>query len=229
MEQSPGKSCDQSLALLERSGWLAEQSRELQQWFADNGHWRYSQAGQLLFGFGDEADGMYGLGYGAMDIEYQPRDLEQSIVIRAHPGSWMGQDAVIPGSKRPVSLRTPMESRIFFVSRQKLGALLADRPEFWPAFYALAVRHALEATEFLCEALSLLPMTRLARLLLRLSENTVEVVISQEDIGVMLGLSRSSLRRAIRSLTEAGAISTGYGRIDIRDRCQLQQFKSDFE
>lgn len=223
MEQLPKKRLE-FLAPLDSSGWLAEQSAELKNWFAANGEWRNFHAGQSLFRTGDEADGMYGLGFGAMDIEYYPESLESFVVIRALPGSWMGQEALLSGKKRPIGLIAPIDSRFYFVSRKKLIGLLAERPDFWPAFYALVLQHALYATEFLCEALSLLPVTRLARLLLRLSENTVEVVASQQDLSVMLGIPRSSLRRALSALTEVGVITTGYGRIFVQDRATLQTF-----
>lgn len=227
MEQSL-ETIENKLAPLDATGWLSEQSNELQCWFATNGSWRDFSAGQSLYRVGDTPNGMYGLGRGAMDIEYAPEGVNSFVIIRAHPGGWMGQGVLIPMKRRPVNLVTPVDSRVYFVSRQKLRALLSERPDFWPAFYALAVKHMLEVTTFLCEALSLTPTMRLARLLLRLSANSTDVVASQKELGVLLHVPRSSLRRAINQLKKSGAIHTRYGKITVTSRSKLEKFSCDF-
>ena len=218
----------ESLAPLDSTGWLSEQSEELQDWFVANGKWRNYSAGDSLYRTGDSSDGLYGLGSGAMDVEFAPRDVESFVLIRVHPGGWSGQGALIPGKERPVNLTTPIDSRVFFVSQGALLKLLSDRPDFWPAFFSLTVLHIMHLTEFLCEALTLTPSMRLARLLLRLSNKSEDIVISQQDIGIMLGVPRSSLRRAIKTLTRVGAISTGYGRITVTDHSKLESLGHTF-
>lgn len=218
----------QSLAPLNEIGWLAGQSEELKLWFAANGRWRSFEPGQVLYLEGDSADGMYGLGAGAIDIEFAPKDLESFVLIRIHPGGWIGQAALFPNMKRPINLIVPVESKIFFIPRQALRKLLVDRPDLWPDFYSLAILHMLELMEFLCEALSLTPDARLARLLLRLSVTNPEVSASQQDLGAMLGMPRSSLRRSIKKLTEDGVIQTGYGQITVINRPLLEKLTNDF-
>lgn len=217
----------QSLAPLNKIGWLAKQSEELKLWFAANGRWRSFSPGQVLYLEGDAADGMYGLGSGAIDIEFTPEDLESFVLIRIHPGGWIGQAALFPNMKRPINLIVPVDSQIFFIPRHALHALLADRPDLWPDFYSLAIVHMLDLMEFLCEALSLSPNARLARLLLRLSVTTPEISASQQDLGAMLGMPRSSLRRSIKKLSEIGAIRTGYGRITVADSDLLEKLTSE--
>lgn len=192
-------------------------------WFAANGRWRKFSPGQVLYLEGDDADGLYGLGSGAIDIEFSPGDIETFVLIRAHPGGWIGQAALLPSMKRPVNLVVPVESQIFFVPRQALRTLLDKRPDFWPNFYSLAVLHITELMEILSEALSLAPNARLARLLLRLSASTPTVSVSQQDLGAMLGMPRSSLRRSIKTLAKDGAIRTGYGQINVIDRSLLEE------
>lgn len=215
------------LAPLLLHGWLAEQGAELQQWFLKHGALHRCEMGEVLFTTGSEADGMYGVIAGALDIEYQPSSRDAALVVRAHPGSWIGQESLVSHLRRPITLTAPMQSRVCFVPRTSLMTLLAEQPVFWPAFFALAIRHTLEAGEFLCEALSLPPVTRLARLLLRLSEAHVDVAVSQRELGVMLGVPRTSLRRAITELSRAGIISTQYTRVMIHDRPRLELLASE--
>jgi CRP/FNR family transcriptional regulator, cyclic AMP receptor protein len=224
--RSSKKSLD-SLGSLNEAGWLSKQSEELRLWFAAKGRWRTFSPGQVLYLEGDKADGLYGLATGAIDLEFAPEELESFVMIRLHPGGWIGQAALLPDMKRPVNLTVPVESEVFFVPRRALRTLLAERPDFWPDFYSLAVLHLTELMEFLCDALVLSPDARLARLLLRLTVTTPDIKVSQHDLGAMLGMPRSSLRRSIKGLAEAGVVRTGYGIITVTDRLSLENLLAE--
>ena len=73
------------------------------------------------------------------------------------------------------------------------------------------------ALTLLAEALSLSPRARLARLLLRLADAERRVHGNQDDFGRLIGMTRSSARRALTSLGEAGTIRTGYRSLEIVD------------
>jgi CRP-like cAMP-binding protein len=74
----------------------------------------------------------------------------------------------------------------------------------------------------LAEVLSLTPRARVARLLLRLADTDGVVEVNQEELARLLGMTRSSIRRAIGSLVDVGLISAGYGRLRIVDHDGLQ-------
>lgn len=217
------RSSPASIAPLDGVGWLAEQSEELKEWFVSKGNWRRLPEGQALYLTDDETDGIYGLGMGMLDVEYAPDELESFVLIRIEPGAWIGQEAIMPGQRRPFSLIAATDCEVFFVSRYALRKLLEQRPHLWPAFYSLAIIQALKLMEFLCEALTLTPEMRLARLLLRLSATTPDVAASQRELGALLGMPRSSLRRSLAVLSDAGAIRTGYGKVSVIDKAALEK------
>ncbi len=222
MQQFDGSSLTR-IAPLDTVGWLAEQPEELKHWFVSKGHWRRLSEGQALFLTDDDTDGIYGLGQGTLDVEYAPDELESFVLIRIEPGAWIGQEAIMPGQRRPFSLIAATDCEVFFVSRQALRKLLKQRPHLWPAFYSLAILQALKLMEFLCEALTLAPEMRLARLLLRLSVTTPDISASQQELGALLGMPRSSLRRSLAMLSDAGAIRTGYSTITVVDKTALEK------
>lgn len=75
---------------------------------------------------------------------------------------------------------------------------------------------------FIGKAQSLAPETRLARQLLKLSLNEETIKLRQSDLAATLGMSKSSVRRALKVLTDGGAIKTGYNRLEILDRNLLE-------
>ena len=140
---------------------------------------------------------------------------------RAEPGFWIGESALLSHAPRIVSLFAASECRVFRVPTADLRQLVADQPRHWKAFYELTHTNTLLALTLLAEALSLTPRARLARLLLRMSGEQAEVHANQEDLGRLLGMTRSSLRRSLNVLVAERTIATGYGRITILDRHRL--------
>ena len=108
-----------------------------------------------------------------------------------------------------------------------LARLVAERPEAWASFYALSHINATTAVTLLAEALSLSPRARLARMLLRLADADGRVVVRQEDLAHLIGMTRSSLQRALHALAEAGAIEAGYGYLAVRDRAALESVRDE--
>ncbi len=211
----------QGLAPLDRVGWLARQDSDLLDWFADHGRWRTYAAGEMIYLHGDAADGIYGLAHGGIELQFAPVGAEPVTLHRAEPGFWIGEAAVLSGTERVVSLFAATECRVFRVNAAALRLLVAEQPRHWRAFYELTQSNTLLALTLLSEALSLTPRARLARLLLRLSQEGAEIHANQDDLGRVLGMTRSSLRRSLNVLIAERTIATGYGRITILDRNRL--------
>ncbi|AVO39755.1 Crp/Fnr family transcriptional regulator [Pukyongiella litopenaei] len=227
MDQSP-RSFSEIMAPLDDLGWLASCSAPLQRWVSDNGRWVDVSAGKALFREGDHTVGMYGVGSGAIDIEFAPDGIDGLTTVRVQPGGWLGQSTLLPTMTRPFNLVAAVDSRVYFLSRNTLRNFLAGQPEFWPEFYALALRQVLTMMTYLGEAQWLTPEARVARQLLRLSvtENVIE--IRQGELVILTGMSRSNVRRALRNLAEAKAVNTRYRSIEIVDRVLLERTSNQF-
>lgn len=110
-----------------------------------------------------------------------------------------------------------MDSQVYYVSSRDLRNMLQEQPEFWPEFYALTIYQIFELMAFIGEAQSLPPEVRLARQLQKLSPVEGAIRLVQSDLAATLGMSKSSVRRALKKLTERRAIKTGYNRVEIVD------------
>lgn len=223
LAKSPHKSLP-VLAPLDRVGWLGRQNYDLQEWFATHGRWRNYAAGKAIYLHGDAPDAMYGLAQGAVEIEFAPIGSEPVTLHRAEAGFWIGESALLADAPRIISLCAAVDCRMFRVPATALRKLVAEEPRHWQAFYELTHSNTLMALTLLAEALSLTPRARLSRLLLRLSEASAEIHANQDDLGRVLGMTRSSLRRSLNVLIAERTIATGYGRITILDRERLKSF-----
>ncbi len=211
------------LAPLDRIGWLAAQPESLREWMRRSGRWRSYGKGQPLYQVGDEPEAVFGLGVGALDVLIPISEDDQVTIHRAEPGFWVGDSALLAGSRRVISVVAVAPSRVFCVPAGVLRRLLAEQPEYWRCFYELAHRNGTLAVATLADVLALSPEARLARMLLRLADAEGEVQATQSDLARLLGVTRSSLQRALGHLQHDGSIRTGYGVVVVADRSRLEK------
>jgi CRP-like cAMP-binding protein len=110
---------------------------------------------------------------------------------------------------------------VFFVPGRATHARLAQRPEDWPAFYRLSHANFVLMLGLFAEILTLSPRTRPARYLLRLAGHDGVAPVSQDDLAELIGITRTTLHRALQEFTGEGVLATGYKRLAILDLAAL--------
>jgi CRP-like cAMP-binding protein len=227
MNHSHRKTSIDGLDPLDRVGWLSEQPVSFRNWVAENGRWRRYAAGETIYLAGDEPDGMYGLGSGALDIAFPLQSDEPVAIHRAEPGFWIGEAALMAGATRLISLTAAADSRVYHIPVTALRGLLERDPGCWRILYEQSFGSLSRALTLLAEALALSPRARLSRLLLRLANEEGRVYGNQDEFSRLIGMTRSSVRRALASLVETGAIRTGYRWLDIVDATRLAEISNE--
>ncbi len=119
------------------------------------------------------------------------------------------------------------ECRMLHLPRDSIRNLLTSEPKYWQSFYRLATINTSIAVGLLAEVLSLTLRARMCRRLLQLTDNSMDVTVTQDDISKMLGVYRSTLRPILNKLVKSGAIELGYRRIRVIDRNILKSFKDE--
>lgn len=212
-----------SLPGLSTSGWFSEQPAEFQARMAKLGRWIGMKRGNVICSAGDEADAVFGLGDGLLDIAIPVSASREVVVHRAAPGFWTGEAALLPAARSPVSIHAASHGRLFRLSAAALQRSLRHHPQDWLCFYRLAHGHVNAGLTRLAEVIALPSRVRFARTLLRLSEASSAVRMTQEELGRMVGLSRSAFRRCFADLIDQGIVELQYGSIRVRDRRALQR------
>jgi CRP-like cAMP-binding protein len=211
------------LGVLAKTGWLSRQSDDFQTLIARLGRWREFKAGETLYLAGEESGYLVGLAEGIFEITFPLVSDEPVVVHRAEPGFWTGEACVLPGQVRILSIAAATKVRVFVLPASSIQRMLSEDARHWAPFFELSLANSGTAVTLLAEALALSPRARVARILLRLAGPDGGVQGSQEDLGRLLGMTRSSVRRALTSLIEIGAVEGGYGRLSVRDRAALER------
>jgi CRP-like cAMP-binding protein len=207
---------------LSKTGWLAEQPADFRERMAALGRWRTYAAGESLYDHGDEANAVFGLEDGLLDIAIPISDDEMVNLHRAHPGFWIGDSALLSGSTRTISVTAHADSLVFAIPARALKRHLAEHPEDMTNFYRLNHANVTLTLQTLAEIVALPPRARFARMLLRLASADGLVQATQTELGGMIGMSRAAFRRAFSSLIDAGIVRTEYGKVRILDRPALE-------
>jgi CRP-like cAMP-binding protein len=215
------------LGVLARTGWLSRQPADFLAHVARVGRWREVKAGELVYLAGDDADWLFGLAEGILEVTFPLVGDEPVVIHRAEPGFWSGEMCVIPGQKRIISIAAATDVRVFILPGPGVRHMLEQEPRHWRSFFDLSLTNSGIAVTLLAEALALSPRARMARILLRLARPDGSVPGSQEDLARLLGMTRSSVRRALSSLIDAGAVQSGYGVLTLRDREMLARLTNE--
>jgi CRP-like cAMP-binding protein len=214
-------------AFLCRSGWLSEQQGEFQEWILGSATWRHIEPDGVVYLAGDEPDGLYGLAAGALDLSVPITGSEPVSISRGEPGFWIGEAAILAGTRRALSVSAILPSTLVFVPRGKLVARLRQQPDWWQPFYALSHANTTLAINLLAEVLALSPRARIARLLLRLGGDSGVIGGRKEDLGRLIGLPRSSFNRELKYFFAEGIIESGYSAITILRPDALEALNDD--
>lgn len=203
------------------SGWIAAVDPEFRDWLACNGRWRRYGEGEVIHAAGDAPEGLFGLGRGAFETALPVGGDEPVTVFRSGPGVWIGEACVLGEDTWQATICAALDSAVFHVPVAALRRHLSDVPAHWAALLRLSQINAAFAVALLGETLGLRPRARVARTLLRLADDAGRVKARQEELARLIGMTRSSLQRALRGMTETGVLSRGYGTIAIADRAGL--------
>lgn len=200
---------------------------------------RVLQAGQALFLRGDAACGVYAVVRGAIDISNTAGHGEQAraaLLTRLEPPTWFGEIALFDGSTRTHDAHAAAACTLLHVPQEALLGWLHAHPSHWHAL-ALLLTDKLRTAFVAIEKLAWLPAPqRLARRLVLMAEGYGQwngerrsrrsLALSQEDLALMLGISRQTANRILKGLQERGLLQVHRGEIEI---CDLQGLRKASE
>ncbi len=235
MPDTPTSAADH-IATLASGRWFAALPPELAGVLAGMAHMRALQPGQALFLRGDPPCGLYAVVRGAIDIsgvggpDPQPR---AALLTRLEPPAWFGEIAVFDRAARTHDAHAAEPGTLLLhVPQAPLLAWLAQHPAHWHAL-GMLLADKLRTAFVALEELALLPAPqRLARRLVLMAEGYGQwagegrsrrlLSLSQEQLALMLALSRQTTNQILRDLQARGLLRMHRGGIEILDLAALR-------
>jgi CRP/FNR family transcriptional regulator, cyclic AMP receptor protein len=209
--------------------WFSHLPTALQQALLDQACERQLSGGQRLFRRGDPPCGLYAVLDGAIRVGAVNRDGKEALLTLVEPPYWFGEISLFDGQPRTHDAYAEGPTRLLQVPQSALLALLEQQPHYWREF-ALLMSQKLRLAFIALEEMSLLPAApRLARRLLLITEGYGEtgprrvIHLAQEQLALMLALSRQTTNQILKELEARGALRLNYGEIEILDLECLRQ------
>ena len=217
-------------ALTVPGGWFASIPQALREALLTNAEIRTIAAGQRLFARGDAPDGIYCVLTGVVRVTGITENGQEAILAMLESPQWFGEIALFDNEPRTHDAWAESDAKLLRVSQRALEKMLSERPDDWRHFGRLLTQK-LRSVFVAMEDIFLLPPTaRLARRLLSMAkgygawtDHTSRVIsISQEQLGLMLSLSRQTVNQSLRELEDAGSIHRHRGSIEMVDLRKLE-------
>ncbi|KFA91463.1 Crp/Fnr family transcriptional regulator [Archangium violaceum] len=203
--------------------WFQDIPEELGARLLDAAVVRRLSSGQRLFSRGDQPCGLYCVVEGTIRISGVSESGKEALLMLMEPPHWFGEISLMDGQPRTHDAIAEGATCVLQVPQAALKTMLAQEPRYWRDF-ALLMSHKLRLMFIALEELSLLPApARLARRLLMIAEgygNLREgprrvIDVSQEQLALMLAISRQTTNQILKELEARGAVRLAYGKIEI--------------
>jgi len=204
--------------------WYSHLPVELQNSLLAMARVRRLPPGHRLFQRGDPPCGMYAVLEGAVrvgSVNEQGKEALLSVVEAPH---WFGEICLFDGQPRTHDAMAVGQCTLLHVPQLPLLTLLEEQPLYW-RHLALLMSQKLRLTFINLEHLSLMPApARVAHRLLQIAEGYGEIEparrslqLPQEQLALMLSLSRQTTNQILKELQAQGILHLGYGEIEILD------------
>jgi CRP-like cAMP-binding protein len=210
--------------------WFRTIPVALQDWLCNAGHARRLAPGERVFARGAPNCGLYAVVEGAVSATGVSPMGKEALLTLIEPPHWFGEIALFDGLPRTHDIIAVGPTTVVHIPQPALEALLRDEPRYWQAF-GLLLTHKLRLSFLVLEDTALLPAAvRLARRLLMMVEGYGEradaqrriIALQQEQLAMMLSLSRQTTNQILQDLGAQGAIRLARGEIEILDVDKLR-------
>jgi CRP/FNR family transcriptional regulator, cyclic AMP receptor protein len=194
------------------------------------GHARQYHTGDTLLNQGDPSDYIMIIVDGYVKISAVTGDGAESLLAIRTAGDVIGELAAIDGLPRSATARAADAVIARFVTKPEIDRCLRDHPDIARAFNRAVGAKLRLATQRRVD-FRRDTKTRLAQVLVELyygspgwrGDGNMAVLVTQSELAGLISASEPAVHKALKTLRDAQAIGTGYGRLVIRDIMAVRQ------
>jgi CRP-like cAMP-binding protein len=188
-------------------------------------------AREALFHKGDPGTQVYAVVSGTLKVFTTSETGDDVVLNLLGPGDVIGEVAALCDSERTASVAALTECELLVLDRRDLLAFLRSQPDAALALMAVLARRLRHLSELVEDTLFLNLPVRLAKSLLAQAEShgrqtpegvRIELRLSQEEWGDLVGATRESVNKQMRAWTDQGLIRVEHGHVVILRRSALE-------
>jgi CRP-like cAMP-binding protein len=195
------------------------------------------QRREQLFHKGDHGGEIYAVASGKLKVLTTSTEGDDVVFSILGPGEVFGEVALLGATPRTASVSAIEDCQLLVIGRRDFLAFLKTNPEVSEKLLSVLAIRLKRVSELVEDTLFLNLPLRLAKKLLSLSriygEDTangtrIDLKLSQEEWGDLVGTTRESVNKQVRKWTEAGVIMVDDGYVVIRNPAELEKLAGAF-
>jgi CRP/FNR family cyclic AMP-dependent transcriptional regulator len=217
--------CTPSSQFVEAQPWFRDLSEAQQAVVLQSVFSRPGKKGDVLLRAGDAVEGWYAVLSGLVKLQSSSSQGRLSAFLGVPDGEWFGEGSAMKPEPRRYDVIALRDTELFCLPRAVFDELLDN---------CLPFNHFLVAhlNKRLGQAMTIIEAGRLRspeqRVALYLSRifwpGRKRLVLSQEELGHLVGLSRQTVNRALKSMEQQGLVSLALGRVTMLDEQALSAY-----
>jgi CRP-like cAMP-binding protein len=188
--------------------------------------------GDVLFRNGEEGHSLYMITAGKIKIVRQSRDGDEMILAVLSTGDFCGEMALLDGLPRSADAIAVEETHLYGLNRKDFLSYVMNNETAVRAILSALSKRLRKADDFLEDIFFLNIAARLAKKLIELAGSNgfregengpIKLSFTQKDLAGMIGATRESVNKELRSLREKNLIALSGKAILIQDMEGLQK------
>ena len=205
-----------SSQFLQMQRWFVDLPPEDQERVADRVFTLKGSKGDVLLHAGQEVKGWYAVITGLVKLQSQSSNGRRQGYLGIPGGEWFGEGSVMKSEPRHYDVIALRDSELLCLPRAEFTELRARSLTFNQAI-AEQLNMRLGQAMAIIETMRLrTPEQRVAMYLGRhLWHGPRKMSLSQEELGILAGLSRQTVNQVLKALEQQGFVSLEFGRVSI--------------
>ena len=221
----PSRPAAQFLAM---QPWFRTLAAEHQQRLAGACSTLQGSKGQVLLHAGSEVKGWYAVITGLVKLQSESAQGRRQAFLGIPGGEWFGEGSVLKTEPRRYDVIALRDTELLCMPRPMFEELRRTSLPFCQSLIEQFNMRLGQAMTII-EAMRLRsPDQRVAMYLSRtLWRGSRRVALSQEELGILAGLSRQTVNGVLKEFERRGLVSLEFGRVDILDEAGLAEVIAD--
>lgn len=180
-------------------------------------------AGERLYTAGDPPNGLWAVLAGQVRLKGYSANGVELLALILRPATWFGELSMLDGGPRPHDAIAFGDSRLLKVPIAGFVRAAEAQSQLYRHLGLLVCRHQRSALAFITQNVAQPVRARLANTLARASDGEAgRVRLRQDELAALVGVSRQSLNRHLRTFEAAGWVALGYAELRVLDRGALR-------
>jgi len=185
-------------------------------------HSKFVGAGATIFQKGDPGDSLFAVCSGTIRISNRSADGKDAVLNLINAGGIFGEIALLDGQERTADAQAVTDCELMVINRRDFVPMIASEPDLAMKLIEVLCARLRRTSEQVEDMIFLDLPARLAKTLLWLAANSKfqisrKVVITQREVGQIIGMTRESTNKQLRAWEERNWIRLERGSIVVVD------------